>query len=217
MWSPLARQAAEVGRARRDELAATSRRGSAGPGCRRRASAAAPRATSRFMSSSVDRRRPVRQRRSSRRVAEPGAPVALARPRRRSRPAPRRSSARCGTKFWRITSWRWPCSACTAASASSAAIALVLGVSPMPDEDPARERDPQLAGGADRLQPPLRVLGRRALVGDEVGVDRLEHQPLRGGHLAQPREVVARRARRGSCAAAARARARARRPTRRRR
>ena len=38
----------------------------------------------------------------------------------------------------------------------------------------------------------VRVLGRRALVGDEVGVDRLEHQALGGGHLAQPGEVVAR-------------------------
>ena len=28
--------------------------------------------------------------------------------------------ARWATKFWRITSWRWPCSACTSASASSA-------------------------------------------------------------------------------------------------
>src|SRR5215203_1939261 len=35
------------------------------------------------------------------------------------------------------------------------------------------------------------MLGRRALVGDEVGVDRLEHQPLRGGHLAQPGEILA--------------------------
>ena len=43
----------------------------------------------------------------------------------------------------------------------------------------------------DRGQPLLRVLGRRALVGDQVGVDRLEHQPLRRGHLAQPRELVA--------------------------
>ena len=41
------------------------------------------------------------------------------------------------------------------------------------------------------LEPPLGVLGRRALVGDEVGVDRLEHQPLRGGDLAQPGEVLA--------------------------
>ena len=62
----------------------------------------------------------------------------------------------------------------------------------MPDEDAAREGDPQLAGGANGGQPLLGVLGRRALVGGEVGVDRLEHQALRGGDLAQAREVVAR-------------------------
>ena len=68
--------------------------------------------------------------------------------------------------------------------------ALVLGLADA-DEDPARERDLQLARGADALEPQLRVLGRRALVGDEVGVDRLEHQPLRGGDLAQAGEVLA--------------------------
>ena len=68
---------------------------------------------------------------------------------------------------------------------------LLLGLAD-PDEDPARERDLQLAGGADRVEPRLRVLGRRALVGDEVGVDRLQHQPLRGGHLAQARQVLLR-------------------------
>ena len=47
---------------------------------------------------------------------------------------------------------------------------LVLGLAD-PDQDPARERDPQLAGGRDRLDPPRRVLGRRARV------DGL-HQPL---------------------------------------
>ena len=60
------------------------------------------------------------------------------------------------------------------------------------DEDPARERDLQLAGRADRVEPDRRVLRRRALVDDEVGVDRLEHQPLRGRHLAQPGEVLLR-------------------------
>ncbi len=59
------------------------------------------------------------------------------------------------------------------------------------DEDAAGERDPQLAGGADRVQPPRRVLGRRALVRDQIRPDRLQHQSLRGGHLAQPREVLA--------------------------
>ena len=94
--------------------------------------------------------------------------------------------------------------------------ALVLGL-PDADEDPAGERDPQLAGGADRRQARLRVLGRRALVGDEVRVDGLEHQPLGRGHLAQPGEVGRGRARRGSCAAAGRGPAPRRTPTRRRR
>ncbi len=60
-----------------------------------------------------------------------------------------------------------------------------------PDEDPAGERDPQLTGGRDRLQPARRVLGRRALMRDEIGVDGLEHQALRCGHLAQPGEILA--------------------------
>ena len=61
-----------------------------------------------------------------------------------------------------------------------------------PHQDPARERDPELAGGADRLEPERRVLGRRALVRHEVVAHRLEHQALRRGHLAQPGEVLAR-------------------------
>ncbi|HEX7291167.1 MAG TPA: 7,8-didemethyl-8-hydroxy-5-deazariboflavin synthase subunit CofG, partial [Conexibacter sp.] len=59
------------------------------------------------------------------------------------------------------------------------------------DEDAAGEGDAQLARRLDELEPDRRVLGRRALVGDEIGVDRLEHQALRGGHLAQAREVLA--------------------------
>src|SRR5690606_16872080 len=39
------------------------------------------------------------------------------------------------------------------------------------DQDAAGERDPQLTGGADRLQPLRRVLGRGALVDDQVRVD----------------------------------------------
>ena len=60
------------------------------------------------------------------------------------------------------------------------------------DEDSARERDPQLAGVADRLQAQRRVLRRRALMRDEVVAHRLQHQPLRRRHLAQPRELLAR-------------------------
>jgi hypothetical protein len=62
-----------------------------------------------------------------------------------------------------------------------------------PHEDPARERDPQLAGRPDRVEPARRVLRRRALMRDQVGVHRFEHQPLRRRDLAQPRKVLARR------------------------
>jgi hypothetical protein len=61
---------------------------------------------------------------------------------------------------------------------------------PYPHQDPARERDPQLARGPDRLQASLGVLGRRSLVHHQVGIDRLEHQALRRRHLAQPAQVL---------------------------
>ena len=115
-----------------------------------------------------------------------------------------------------MTSCRWPCSACTAASASSAATRSASRLADA-DEDPARERDPQLAGRADRLQPRARGAWSASPGGRRGRGDRLEHQPLRGGDLAQAREVVARPGRRGSCAAAGRAPAPARRPRRRRR
>ena len=60
------------------------------------------------------------------------------------------------------------------------------------DQDAARERDAQLAGRPDRVEPRGRVLRRRSLVDDEVGVDRLQHQPLRRGHLTQARQLLAR-------------------------
>ena len=70
--------------------------------------------------------------------------------------------------------------------------ALLLGLADA-DEDAAREGDPQLAGVGDRLQATLRVLRRRAGVDGlhQALGDRLEHQPLRRRHLAQPREVLA--------------------------
>ncbi len=52
------------------------------------------------------------------------------------------------------------------------------------DQNPAGERDPQLAGRPDRVQALGRMLGRGALVRDQIGVHRLKHQALRGGHLA---------------------------------
>ena len=59
-----------------------------------------------------------------------------------------------------------------------------------PGQDAARERDPQLAGRAQAGQPRGRGLGRGSLVGDEVVADGLEHEALRRGDLAQPREVL---------------------------
>ena len=64
-----------------------------------------------------------------------------------------------------------------------------------PDQDPGRERNRQLAREANRLQPCGGALVGRAEVrttalGEPVG-DRLEHEALRGGHLAQPGELVA--------------------------
>jgi hypothetical protein len=46
------------------------------------------------------------------------------------------------------------------------------------EQNPAGERDLQLTGGADRVQTPGGVLGRRSLVRDQVGVDRFQHQAL---------------------------------------
>jgi hypothetical protein len=68
----------------------------------------------------------------------------------------------------------------------------VLLALPDPHEDPARERDAQLAGRPDGLQPQRRIFRRRALVGHQVRPQRLEHHPLRGRDLAQPRQLVER-------------------------
>ena len=68
--------------------------------------------------------------------------------------------------------------------------ALVLALADA-HEDAAGEGDAQLTGRSDGLEAPGRVLGGRALVHDEVRVDALEHQPLRGRDLAQAGQVVA--------------------------
>jgi hypothetical protein len=44
----------------------------------------------------------------------------------------------------------------------------ILGALADADQDAAGERDSQLTRGADRRQPQLRILGRGALVGDQV-------------------------------------------------
>ena len=87
----------------------------------------------------------------------------------------------------------WPWRACEAASASSEAIRS-SSVSPMPDEDPGRERDTKLAGCVDRLHADRRVLCRRAGVDGlhQALGDRFEHEALRRRHLAKARQVVAR-------------------------
>ena len=100
-------------------------------GISRRASA-----ISRFMSSIVDRARPrraaaARARRRRRRCAS-----SRARPRRRSRPAPGRSSAGAGTKFWRITSWMWPCSRVQRGERLERVASRSCSVSPMPTRMP---------------------------------------------------------------------------------
>ena len=68
----------------------------------------------------------------------------------------------------------------------------LLGRLADPHEDPAGERDAQLARRPDRGQAHVRVLGGRALMDHQVGVDRLQHEPLGRGHLAQAPEVVSR-------------------------
>ena len=69
------------------------------------------------------------------------------------------------------------------------------------DQDPARERDAQLTGGADRLEPQRRVLGRRALVGHEIG--RIDSSIRPWDAVTSRRRARSARAaaRRGSCAA----------------
>ena len=69
---------------------------------------------------------------------------------------------------------------------------LLLGLAD-PDEDAAGEGDLQLARRLDRRQPRRRMLGRRPRVDglhQPLG-DRLQHQTLGGGDLAQPRQVLA--------------------------
>ncbi len=96
-------------------------------------------------------------------------------------------------KFCTITSPTWPCSSPSALRASSASIRSVARLAD-PDQDPARERDRELSGEPDRLEPagrhlvgrgPVRPALRRQPVGDG-----LEHDPHRGRHGPQERELV---------------------------
>src|ERR671923_48896 len=82
------------------------------------------------------------------------------------------------------SSERSPSATCRMSSIASGRVSAKSAVSSSsPSGSPAR--------GRDGLEPPLRVLGRRASVDLETGVHRLEHEPLGGRHLAQPGEVLA--------------------------
>ena len=84
-----------------------------------------------------------------------------------------------------------PYSAWTAAIASRAPTRS-SSLSPIPTRIPVVKgirRSPASRIVSSRLR---RVLGRGALVHDQVGVDRLEHQALRRGHLADALQVLAR-------------------------
>ena len=85
----------------------------------------------------------------------------------------------------------WPYSRWHSASASSASMRS-SGRSPMPTRMPLVNGICSSPAARIVSSRSCRILRRRALVGDEVGARRLEHQPLRGRHLAQPREVGAR-------------------------
>ena len=120
-------------------------------------------------------------------------PPLVAAPRRRSPPPRGRSSAGAARSSGGSPPGCGRGGRCTAASASSDATRS-SSVSPIPTRIPLVNGIRSSPGRLDRLQPPRRVLGRRAGVDrlhQPLG-DRLEHQPLRGGDLAQPRQVLAR-------------------------
>ena len=72
--------------------------------------------------------------------------------------------------------------AASCASAGQSSAAKCPG-SPMPTRMPLVERDLEPAGSADRLHASQRMLRRRALVRDQIGVHGLQHQTLRRGHI----------------------------------
>ena len=87
----------------------------------------------------------------------------------------------------------WPWRSWLAAIASSEATRSSSRLADA-DQDAAGEGNAKLARGLDRGEAPGRVLGRRSGVHglhQPLG-DRLQHQTLRGRHLAQPAEVFGR-------------------------
>ena len=91
-----------------------------------------------------------------------------------------------GRKFWTITSCTWPWRACDCRDGLERGddVGAVLADA---DEDPGRERDGELAGGLERGEPALGRLVGRAAVAVEVGIERLDHHPLRRADTARRR------------------------------
>ena len=83
-----------------------------------------------------------------------------------------------GRKFWTITSCTWPWRRCDVGDGLERVDAVGARLADA-DEDAGGERDGQLAGGLERGQAALGRLVGRAAVAVEVGVERLEHHPLR--------------------------------------
>ena len=213
------RKAAEVGRARRRRARATSRRGSAESGCRRRAASRALRRSApscrrskpAWPSPAAALRRRAAARRHRQYAEVVGRVVAISR-RLLAVVARVRHEvlqdhfldvavlARAAARSPRSASMR-----SSAVSPMPTRMPVVNGTfsSPAARSSPGARADAWSASPVDRLH---QALG-----------DRLEHQPLRRGDLAQALHVVARASRRDSCAAGCRARARARRPRRRNR
>ena len=128
---------------------------------------------------------------TSRPPVQPRAPVRLRRRRRDLAPAPRRSSGGAG----RSSAGSPPAGGRARRAPPPAPPAPRRGpasVSPIPTRIPLVNGIRSSPAARIVSQPQRRVLRRRALVRDEVVARGLEHQPLRGRHLAQPREVLAR-------------------------
>ena len=98
-------------------------------------------------------------------------------------------------KFWTMTSWIWPCSACRSQIASSASIRSSR-VSPMPIRIPVSERNLQFAGQTQGLQPDRRKFVGRTVVNAALPAEplagRLQHDALTGRHLPQAGDLLAR-------------------------
>ncbi len=88
-----------------------------------------------------------------------------------------------------MTSWTWPWRRCDAAMASRLSTRRLGGLAD-PHEDARRERDLQGAGRVQRGQAAFGFLVGRAAVAVEVGLQRLDHHPLRGRDRPERGELV---------------------------